>query len=399
MRAKVHPWIALSWIAILVLGTAVNFEVDGRLRYLLDLDVYIQGAERFWSDQPLYDVYFPTRHENLPFTYPPFAAILFTPVWWLSGAIGQTATERVVTLLSLIALWLASRAVAAATGSRIPVVVVMAICLCSWPVLDTLYLGQVNIVLMAMVILDATRAHPRLPIGVLTGIAAAIKLTPAVFGLYFLFLLILRRDPRGLYGMAAGFGLAGGFAWLANPSAFFTFWTQTLTSTGRIGDPAYAKNVSIHGLLSRFPQLGAETTIWLAAVCAVITLACLCLWRILRTDTSPAAQLLAITVVALVSLLCSPVSWNHHWVWLGPLAIALWSTGHRFLACWAVFAQSLGPFQLFIDGGGGDGREFQWSPLQHLLVAHYLWFALSVLITVALRPRVGPEVGARPDTT
>ena len=60
------------------------------------------------------------------------------------------------------------------------------------PVRSTLAYGQVNIVLMALVALDCLTAEPRWPRGALTGLAAALKLTPAAFVLFFL----LRRDYR-----------------------------------------------------------------------------------------------------------------------------------------------------------------------------------------------------------
>ena len=62
------------------------------------------------------------------------------------------------------------------------------------PVRNTLNYGQVNVALMALVAADCLAAAPRWPRGALVGLAAAVKLTPAAFVLFFL----LRRDsgPR-----------------------------------------------------------------------------------------------------------------------------------------------------------------------------------------------------------
>ncbi len=60
------------------------------------------------------------------------------------------------------------------------------------PLRSDLAYGQVDIVLMALVTLDCLTVEPRWPRGVLTGLAAAVKLTPAAFVLFFL----LRRDYR-----------------------------------------------------------------------------------------------------------------------------------------------------------------------------------------------------------
>ena len=61
--------------------------------------------------------------------------------------------------------------------------------------------GQINVVLMTLVIADCVPRRTPWPRGLLLGLAIALKLTPAVFLLYFL----LRRDTRALL-TAAGIG-------------------------------------------------------------------------------------------------------------------------------------------------------------------------------------------------
>lgn len=386
----------VSWVIVAAVTVGVSLNTELRWRYLLDMHVYIQGAEHFWTGTDLYGTFFPTRNEGLPFTYPPFGAIVFTPLWLLTEAIGQTATERVFTLVSVTMLWLVARTLAHAVPvgkHRVKVAVMLVVLMCSLPVMSTLDLGQINTVLMALVITDVGRLFPRIPLGLLTGIAAAIKLTPLVFGLYFLILWIIRRKPAGLIGMGIGFLGATGLAWLFNPGASVTYWTQTLFSSNRIGEPWYAKNASIRGLLARFPDLEAASLLWGLSVLIVIAAVAVAVVRVLRSGDTPLHHLLAVTLVALISLLCSPVSWHHHWVWLGPLAICLWFTGHRFLAVWAVFAQTFGAFHMFLPSSGGV--EFFWNPLEHLLATHYLWFSLIVLVCVMIRPTVDRGVKPR----
>lgn len=386
----------VSWVIVAAVTVGVSLNTELRWRYLLDMHVYIQGAEHFWTGTDLYGTFFPTRNEGLPFTYPPFGAIVFTPLWLLTEAIGQTATERVFTLVSVTMLWLVARTLAHAVPvgkHRVKVAVMLVVLMCSLPVMSTLDLGQINTVLMALVIIDVGRLFPRIPLGLLTGIAAAIKLTPLVFGLYFLILWIIRRKPAGLIGMGIGFLGATGLAWLFNPGASVTYWTQTLFSSNRIGEPWYAKNASIRGLLARFPDLEAASLLWGLSALIVIAAVAVAVLRVLRSGDTPLHHLLAITLVALISLLCSPVSWHHHWVWLGPLAICLWFTGHRFLAGWAVFAQTFGAFHMFLPSSGGV--EFFWNPLEHLLATHYLWFSLIVLVCVMIRPTVDRGVKPR----
>ncbi len=372
-------------VVLLTIGVSLNTQLTWR--YLLDMHVYIQGAENFWTGTDLYDSFFPTRNEGLPFTYPPFGAVAFTPLWLLTELIGQTATERVLTALSVLMLWLVAKTLTQAvstTGRQVQIPVLLAVLMCSLTVLSTLDLGQINTVLMALVIVDVGRLFPRLPLGVLSGVAAAIKLTPLVFGLYFLVLWIVKRKPAGFIGMAAGFVGATGLAWILHPANSLVYWTETLLSSSRIGEPWFAKNVSIRGELSRFPDFEAATAVWALSVVLVIGLVAVAIVRVLRADDSPLSHLLAVNLVALVSLLCSPVSWHHHWVWLGPLAVCLWFTGHRVLAGWAVFAQTFGAFHMFIRST--NRVEFEWTLLEHILGTHYLWFSLIVLLRFAVFP-------------
>lgn len=377
----------IAWILVIGLTLGVSFDTELQWRYLLDMHVYIQGAEHFWTGADLYDRYFPTRNEGLPFTYPPFGAVVFTPLWLLTGVIGQTATERVLTVVSVAALWLVAKTLgkaAASAGHKVRTPVTLAVLMVSLTVLSTLDLGQVNTILMALVIVDVGRLLPRIPLGVLAGIAAAVKLTPLVFGLYFLLRWILKRQPGGLLGMTAGFTGATALAWVLNPTDSLTYWTQTLTSSSRIGEPWFAKNVSVQGLLSRFPEFGAANTVWLVSVVLVIALVAMVSLRLLRRDDSPMTHLLVVSLVALIALLCSPVSWHHHWVWLGTLAVCLWFSGHRFFALWAFFAQTCGAFHMFLRSSGKV--EFTWSFLEHVLGTHYLWFSLVLLLSLLFRP-------------
>ena len=62
------------------------------------------------------------------------------------------------------------------------------------PIRSNFDFGQINVVLMTLVIADCVPRRTPWPRGMLLGVAIALKLTPAVFLLYFL----LRRDTRAL---------------------------------------------------------------------------------------------------------------------------------------------------------------------------------------------------------
>lgn len=361
----------------------------------IDLEVYWQGARQFWTATNLYELRYPTRTGTLPFTYPPFAAIIFTPAWWLVDIFGILFTSHIFTLASLLMLFAISKLLLSIAGihdRRWTFIGGVAMCL-SMSVHSTLSIGQINIALLTLTLVDVTRSHhvdklngwaQWVPLGVLSGVAAAIKLTPLVFGLYFLILWMITKSPRGLIGMLGGFFGATGIAFILQPATSLNYFTQVLFATDRIGDQSIAKNVSLRGVVERFPELGAAATwVWLVAVLVVLALIALATYRILAQGQSLKHILLAVSVVSLAALLCSPVSWYHHWVWLVPLVVALWLNGFHKLALWGVFTQSLGSFHMYLPTG--NGAELQWNLLMHLLATHYLWYSLAVVVVLIVK--------------
>ena len=103
--------------------------------------------------------------------------------------------------------------------------------------------GQINVVLMTLVIADCVPRRTPWPRGVLLGVAIALKLTPAVFLLYF----VLRRDTRALLVTAASAAVAtlAGFAFAWRDS--WEYWTDTVRNTDRIGTATLNTNQNIAG--------------------------------------------------------------------------------------------------------------------------------------------------------
>ena len=104
------------------------------------------------------------------------------------------------------------------------------------PVMQTIEFGQVNLLLMALVAVDVLVVRPRWPRGLLVGIAAAIKLTPAAFVLYFL----LRRDYRAAAVAAVSAALVTGLAFLVAPGPSWTFWLDN-PAGGVSGSPFFTE--------------------------------------------------------------------------------------------------------------------------------------------------------------
>ncbi|MBS2080355.1 glycosyltransferase 87 family protein, partial [Mycobacterium tuberculosis] len=74
----------------------------GHIPYRIDIDVYQMGARAWMDGRPLYrgDVLFHTPIVDLPFTYPPLAAIVFCPFAWMH----MPAASVAITALTLVLL-------------------------------------------------------------------------------------------------------------------------------------------------------------------------------------------------------------------------------------------------------------------------------------------------------
>src|SRR5689334_878806 len=161
------------------------------------------------------------------FTYPPFAAVLFAgfsgvPAWALKAAL---------TAGSLVALpVLCGQALDAAEAKRRPEIVfaVSALALQTWPVAYTLHLGEINLILAALIGTDLLRREDRAWWqGAGTGLTAGVKLTPLIFVAYLA--LTGRLRAAGVAVAAFALTVAAGFAWL--PGRSRTFWLGGCSTT------------------------------------------------------------------------------------------------------------------------------------------------------------------------
>lgn len=255
-----------------------------------------------------------------PFTYPPFAGLLAAPLAYVDFDVGRS----ILTALSLAAL-LASVALcvelagAVRPGRRFwaAVLAFTAVALLLEPVNATLLEGQINLLLLLMVLVDLRRRPTRgLPRGLLIGLAAALKLTPGIFIPYLA--LTGRLKAAGVALAAFGCSIAVGF--LVIPGQAWEFWTRLVFDTRRVGGPEYVGDQSLLGLLVRLAGSDrAGHVAWVAAVIAVLVIGLALAVRLSRGGH----ELLAAGVCGTTELLICPVSWTHHWVWALPLGIGL----------------------------------------------------------------------------
>jgi alpha-1,2-mannosyltransferase len=181
------------------------------------------------------------------------------------------------------------------------------------PVASTFDLGQVNLVLTAMVLLDLLGHTPRRFRGVLIGIATGIKLTPGIFILY----LLVTRKYREAAVAAAATGATVVVGLLAMPTASMNYWTGYMFDPGRAGPGELASNQSLRGVIAR---LAGGTPLLLLAIPATCVLGLLAARRVYEQGYRFESILLA----AITGLLISPISWTTHWVWALPIGIIGW---------------------------------------------------------------------------
>ncbi|NNM46347.1 glycosyltransferase 87 family protein [Knoellia koreensis] len=284
----------------------------------VDLGVYLAGARAALTGDELYSVSVSNGHGGLlEFSYPPFAALCFAPL----TALSTSCAGVLMAMMSLASLGVVAAVAARSVGigARGTLLVVL-VALTLEPVQRTLLFGQVNLILAALVMIDAFLL-PRRWRGLLTGLAAGIKLTPAIFLMYF----VLRRDWSSagrLVVAAVGTVVA---AWLVMPHDSARFWFEGLGSMSQFGPEVVLwGNQSLDALARRALQ-GSQAPGW--ARVAFVAPAALGLFLLTvhaaKAQLQSSQWLSAFTAVAIFGLLISPVSWTHHWVWVVPALVVM----------------------------------------------------------------------------
>ena len=307
-----------------------------------DFAVYRLGGHAVWTGTTLYEMRTPVS--DLLFTYPPVAAVAFTPFAVLPLGLAEVVWSG-LTVLALVGLLRAVRTsvVPSAAAVRalsspwaLPLLLVAA--LATEPVRNTLVLGQVNILLVLAIWLDVQPRPRRLPAGVLTGVAAAIKLTPLIFVPY---LWLTGRRKAALWAVGA-FAAVHAAAFVLAPAPSRVYWGGVFADSSRIGPITYVGNQSLYGALARI----WGDTVWAGhfylLASAGVAVAGLVVAGRLHRSGAPVAGLLA---VAVTGLLVSPISWGHHWVWVVPAL--LWLAADCEAPAWGTKA-ALAGYVLFV---------------------------------------------------
>jgi alpha-1,2-mannosyltransferase len=292
----------------------------------VDLHVYVGGAASLSRPGALYDYVYADQTPNfpLPFTYPPFAAVLFYPLhlvpFGVLAFIWQLAT--IAALYGVVRLSQRLLATAAGgagrSGGQDTAMLWTAVAIWIEPLRSNFAYGQIDVFLVLAVLCAVCSTRWWLS-GLLVGLAAGVKLTPAISGLYF---VGVRRWGAAAFAAAVFFGTIAVSA-LAVGDQTRRYFLDLLGDASRVGPIGTSFNQSWRGGLSRLLGHDAgQGPLVLAAIALTAVLAVLA-WRAIGVDLASPDRLGLLLVVQLFGLLVSPISWTHHWVWLVPLMIWL----------------------------------------------------------------------------
>ncbi len=287
---------------------------------VVDLHVYVDGSASLLTDK-LYDFTYAEKTPDfpLPFTYPPFAALVFFPLHYLpftAVAVGwllATVAALYVVVRIALELILGEERVRE-PGWQAGAVGWTALGMWMEPVRTTIDYGQVNVflVLGAMIAVRSSRWWLS---GGLIGVIAGIKLTPAISGLYF----VARRRWVTVLWSAVVFGATVGISFLIAPKEARHYFGKLLGDADRIGPVGSVWNQSLRGALSRILGYDVESGPWWLAGVLVVAVLAFFAWRALDKDD----RMGTLIMVQFFGLLVSPISWSHHWVWLLPTVLWL----------------------------------------------------------------------------
>jgi alpha-1,2-mannosyltransferase len=348
--------------------------------WLVDLEVYREGARSLVEGRQVYG-WLTDNPQYLPFTYPPFAALMGTVLLVAPfGVVGWAWT-----VMQLVLLWvctgIAFRPFLARFGRRHALAqgAVAAVLIHLQPLQEGIRFGQVNSILVTLCLVDvARRSAGWWPRGSLTGIAAAVKLTPAVFWVHY----ALARRWRALLASMGVAAAATVLTGLLAPSATMAYWTDALLDPGRLGPNANTANQSMRGVLLRTGLAEGSTALSLAWLALVVVVA-VSGYRLALALDRLGESVAVVGVLGMLAVLISPVSWVHHVHWGIVVLGALLGDARvpsRVVA--AVAGTAMLWFNLPWDGHSWQ-RHHDWTRYAGYVVEQgYCWFALLSLVAL-----------------
>ena len=371
----------LGWLCLLGATYPQMYDKDYKLPQHFDVYVYWYALNNWFSGNSLYDWYALPDYKMYPFTYPPFGAWVLSPLTWFDYETAARLMIMAIALQTAVIVALVGRSLGWSWGSAFAIAPWAAILVqqCLEPFTQSVGFAQVNTAMMALVMIDVAAPPSWKGRGVASGLAAAIKLTPAIAVLIFL----LRRQWRSAITMVATSLAVTLLSWVISPGESARFFFDAMWDPQRAGDAYYTSNQNLKGFVARALPENTWSIAWAITVALALVAA---VWLCLRIQaaatsvvtphviyddaapgplnaaapatgatssaapatgatvyaasaalaapagdavaapdavaTAPApvlpenlATLLTAAVIMTLGLLVSPITWSHHWVW------------------------------------------------------------------------------------
>lgn len=369
----------LGWLCLLGATYPQMYDKDYNLPQHFDVYVYWYALNNWFSGNSLYDWYALPDYKMYPFTYPPFGAWALSPLTWFDYETAARLMIMAIALQTAVIVALVGRSLGWSWGSAFAIAPWAAILVqqCLEPFTQSVGFAQVNTAMMALVMIDVAAPPSWKGRGVASGLAAAIKLTPAIAVLIFL----LRRQWRSAITMVATSLAVTLLSWVISPGESTRFFFDAMWDPQRAGDAYYTSNQNLKGFVARALPENTWSIAWAITVALALVAA---VWLCLRIQaaatsvvtphviyddaapgplnaaapatgatvsaasaalatpagdavelaasdavaapsavaTTPApvlpenlATLLTAAVIMTLGLLVSPITWSHHWVW------------------------------------------------------------------------------------
>lgn len=385
LRASIYATVRapiaqiLGWLCLLGATYPQMYDKDYKLPQHFDVYVYWYALNNWFSGNSLYDWYALPDYKMYPFTYPPFGAWALSPLTWFDYETAARLMIMAIALQTAVIVALIGRSLGWSWGSAFAIAPWVAILVqqCLEPFTQSVGFAQVNTAMMALVMIDVAAPPSWKGRGVASGLAAAIKLTPAIAVLIFL----LRRQWRSAITMVATSLTVTLLSWVISPGESARFFFDAMWDPQRAGDAYYTSNQNLKGFVARALPENTWSIAWAITVALALVAA---VWLCLRIQaaatsvvtphviyddaapgplnaatpatgvtvsaasaalvapagdavelaasdavaapsavaTTPApvlpenlATLLTAAVIMTLGLLVSPITWSHHWVW------------------------------------------------------------------------------------
>lgn len=439
----------LGWLCLLGATYPQMYDKDYKLPQHFDVYVYWYALNNWFSGNSLYDWYALPDYKMYPFTYPPFGAWALSPLTWFDYETAARLMIMAIALQTAVIVALIGRSLGWSWGSAFAIAPWAAIVIeqCLEPFNQSVGFAQVNTAMMALVMIDVAAPDSWKGRGVASGLAAAIKLTPAIAVLIFL----LRRQWRSAITMVATSLAVTLLSWVISPGESARFFFDAMWDPQRAGDAYYTSNQNLKGFVARALPENTWSIAWAITVALALVAA---VWLCLRIQaaatsvvtphvisdddapgplnaavptapaapatgpaapasdaakpaasdavaapnavaTSPAspvlpenlATLLTAAVIMTLGLLVSPITWSHHWVWGLATVVVLIVVALR-LKSLALMGTALVQGVLLIMAPHwwfpyGQVNELHWNVAEQLVGSSYTLAAIASGVALA----------------